>query len=362
MRRHSRGSERLKGLKVSGSFPSGTPRYYLRQNDAKDIPLPDAPKDSPKFLKAYALALEGKKSGSARIEHRTGTIGSAIRAFMASDHFLTRATGTRATWRRFLDAFAGVFAKAKLSDLETRHIRKYLSKFGPYPANNRLKVWRALCKCSVDAGLIGSDPARDVRNRAIPLTDGHIPWTQSDANEFRKHWPIGTPQRLAFELLCHTGAAIGDAVKLGPGNVQDGWLTYKRSKSKTFCTVPFTCQWPTWFPGSRDLEECISAAPRALTYLATARGLPRSSKAAGQWFATAARAAGIDEGKTAHGVRKFLAVTMTELGATDEQRMVVLGHDTTRQTLEYSKTADAKRIISGTKFDNSVANVVKNHK
>ena len=53
---------------------------------------------------------------------------------------------------------------------------------------------------------------------------------------------------------------------------------------------------------------------------------------------------------------------MTELGATDEQRMVVLGHDTTIQTLEYSKTANANRIISGTKFDISSENVVKNHK
>ena len=156
-----------------------------------------------------------------------------------------------------------MFAKAKLSDLETRHIRKYLSKFDPHPANNRLKVWRALCKWSVDAGLIDSDPARDVRNRVVPQTDGHTPWTQADANAFREHWTKGTPQRLAFELLCHTRAAIGDAVKLGPGNIRDGWLTYKRSKSKTFCTVPLTCQWPTWFPGSWDLEACIAVTPCA---------------------------------------------------------------------------------------------------
>lgn len=192
MRRHSRGSVRLKGLKVSGSFPSGNLRYYLRQKDAKDIPLPDASKDSAKFLKAYAFAFEGKKAGSPRIEHRTGTIGSAIRAFMASDHFLTRAPGTRSNWRRSLEEIEKVFAKAKMADLEPRHIRKYLSKFAPHPANNRLKVWRALCKWSVDSGLIDSDPARDVRKRAIPQSDGHIPWTKADAKAFRAHWPVGT--------------------------------------------------------------------------------------------------------------------------------------------------------------------------
>jgi len=33
--------------------------------------------------------------------------------------------------------------------------------------------------------------------------------------------------------------------------------------------------------------------------------------------------------------------------------MAILGHDTTAQTREYSRTADARRIISGTDYANS---------
>ena|GEM_PF-5954019 len=75
----------------------------------------------------------------------------------------------------------------------------------------------------------------------------------------------------------------------------------------------------------------------------------------GAWFGSAATAAGIDTGKTAHGVRKLLAVTMAERKAAPDQRIAILAHDTTAQTLHYS--ADARAIISGTGFPNSLQNL-----
>ena len=185
------------------------------------------------------------------------------------------------------------------------------------------------------------------------------PCVSEDVEKFRAHWPIGTAQRLALELMLHTGAAIGDAVRLGPGNIKDGWLSYRRSKSQTVCTCPMGAQAPAYFPGSPHLQDCIALAPNGLTYLCTPKGYPRSAKSATQWFSKAAGEAQIEAGKTAHGVRKYLAVTMAERGASAEQRMAILGHDTTSQTREYSKTADARRIISGTEFDNFSRPVVK---
>lgn len=103
----------------------------------------------------------------------------------------------------------------------------------------------------------------------------------------------------------------------------------------------------------------MQAAPRHLTYLSTKHGAARSPKAAGQWLAEATRAAGVD--KSAHGVRKLLAAYMAEHGAIVGQRMAILGHDTTAQAQDYAKSADARRIISGTHFDNSPQQVVKSH-
>ncbi|SEK39042.1 tyrosine-type recombinase/integrase [Pacificibacter marinus] len=145
---------------------------------------------------------------------------------------------------------------------------------------------------------------------------------------------------------------------MGPKNVKKGWLACKHAKTGTTSIVPlFIDNPPHYYPSNTYLQACIDASPRHLTYLSTAQGGSRSPKAAGQWFAQAARTAGIQ--KTAHGVRKLLASYMAEHGATDGQRMAILGHDTTSQAQDYAKSADARMIISGTKFDNSPQQVVK---
>jgi len=358
MRQPIRGGIRLKGLKASGRFKSGNTRYYYR---ATGTPLPDAPKDSPDFLAAYAAAAKGEPLKSPKATHKAGTIGAAVRGYLASDVFLSLANTTKAQRRRIVEQIEDKYGTGNLTDLQAKHIRLDLAPMKPNPATHRLKAWRGLCRWAVDAGLIDTDPARDVRKPAAPKTDGHTPWEESDIATFRAFWAIGTPQRLALELMAHTGAAIGDATRLGRNNIKGGWITYKRHKSKTVCAIPLTESAPHWFPASPFLHECIEPVPRALTFLATTTGRPRSEKSAAQWFSAAARKAGI-YGKTAHGVRKYLATAMAERGATPEQRMAILGHESSSQTREYSKTADAKRIIMGTDFDNSEAQVVKMEK
>ncbi|MDJ0821272.1 MAG: tyrosine-type recombinase/integrase [Paracoccaceae bacterium] len=129
-------------------------------------------------------------------------------------------------------------------------------------------------------------------------------------------------------------------------------VKYRRQKCKNQCTIPLRGDLPDWFPASPFLIDCIESAPKHLTWLSAKRGASRSAKAFGLWFANAARAAGIPTGKTAHGIRKMLAVQMQERGATAEQRMAILGHEASAQTRHYSKTADAKKTIMGTKNSN----------
>lgn len=344
---------RLKYLSQSGRWPSGNPRFYLRIPGQPRIAMPDAPTNSPAFLRAHADAMAGKAPQKAGT-WPAGSIGGAITSYLASDHYLTRAASTRAVWRRMLDDMAQRYGKGSIAALEPRHIRADLHRLPAHPANNRLKVWRALARFCVHAGIRETDFAQGLVKRDTPRSEGHQPWTAGDAKNFRARWPIGTPQRLAFELMIHTGASRADVVRLGAGNVtQDGWLQYRRAKSGSLSVVPWTCLTPAWFPASPHVHECVAQAPRALTWLCTAQGRPRSAKAFGAWFVSAARAAGIDEGKTAHGVRKLLAATMAERGATPDQRMAILGHDSTSQTLHYSASADARAIIAGTDFSNS---------
>ncbi len=352
MRRPIRGV-RLKHLNRSGTWPSGNPRFYYRPIGQKGIAMPDLPADDPKFLRAYAEAAERET----RAAGGKGSIDAVITAFLSGDHYKTRAPSTRSVWRRYLDDVRKRYGTALMVDLGSRHIRQDLARFGAHEANNRLKAWRALCKWAVNVGMLDSDPAKDVRKRAAPQTEGHTPWTREDVAAFRAKWPIGTAQRLAFEIMHHTGAAVIDAIKMGDHNVKDGWITYTRQKSKTIAASPFA-DGPDWFEPSDMLGRCLDARKtRHLVWLTTAGGRPRSAKSVSQWFSSACRDAGIS--KTAHGIRKHRAAVMRENGATPDQRMAVLGHDTATQERAYSKGADLRRIIARTETSNSISNFKK---
>lgn len=338
---------RLKYLNRVGEFRSGNPRYYFRRpGEKKGIAMPDLPQDHPDFLAKWSKLAKEKPQE----RQRTGSIGAGVEAFLASDKYLNLAKSTRATWRRALESIKEKYAAGPMRDLRSRHIRQDLAKLAPHPANARLKVWRGLCRWWVDAGLIEVDPARDVRRREVPKSDGFTPWTRKDFQTFRDHWPIGTSQRLAFEIMHWTCAAIVDAVRLGPGMVSDGWVVYQRQKSGSYATCPLTDEAPSWAEPDGMLLEAIEAIEdKHMTWLATQGGHSRSTKAAVGWFSRACNDAGLKH-LTSHGIRKGRSAIFKENGASPEKRMAWLGHETVAEAQNYSKSADLRRTIQGTKF------------
>ena len=341
---------RLRHLSQSGHFPSGNPRYYYtkpRKLGGQAIPMPDAPPDSMKFRKAYAEAEAAPVP--VRSNALPGSLADAIERFYASGSWQRRAESTRGVWRRYGSDIAALYGTAPLATVRTKNIKTDLSRLDPHPANNRLKSWQAVSKWCEDNGLVDVDPARPIRKRETPKSDGHTAWTRADFESFQRHWPIGTTQRLAFELLYRSCASIVDVVRLGPGMVSEGWLIYERQKSGSLAAVPWhRGTAPEWFEWTDDLEECLASADRHMTFLVTTRGHAKSEKSASQWFSRACTAAGLAN-LSAHGVRKGRAAMFRENGATTDQRMGVLGHETEGEATFYSKSADLKKVISGTK-------------
>jgi site-specific recombinase XerD len=341
----------LKGLSQSGVWPSGNPRLYLRRKGHKAIAMPDAAKDSAAFLAAYAagIATDPAKTASTG----PGTIGAAVTAYMRSEHYLGLAASTRGQWRLHLDTIRADYGAPKLADLRAQHIRAHLGKLNPHSANNRLKVWKALCRWAVQVGLIDTDPTRDVAKWKTIDKGGHTPWTRDDLDLFRARWPHDSEQRLAMELIYATAAAIGDACRLSIGMVdKDGWLTYARQKSRTIATSPIFAQAPDWFEQTDDLQRCLDLRPRRMLFLESRTGQARSPKAATHWFSAACRAAGLTDGKAAHGLRKLRAAMFRENGASADQRMAILGHESASEARRYSRSADNRKIISGTDISN----------
>ncbi|MEL6296781.1 MAG: hypothetical protein AAFR10_21225, partial [Pseudomonadota bacterium] len=55
---------------------------------------------------------------------------------------------------------------------------------------------------------------------------------------------------------------------------------------------------------------------------------------------------------SAHGIRKLRAAMFRENGASEDQRMAILGHESKQMASHYSKSADLRKVISGTNSSN----------
>ncbi|WP_265499834.1 hypothetical protein [Paracoccus beibuensis] len=71
-----------------------------------------------------------------------------------------------------------------------------LDKLDPNPANDRLKVWRAL----LTPAKIDPNPALTVKRRTVRVI-GFAAWDSDEIATFRARWPVVTSARAAFELL-----------------------------------------------------------------------------------------------------------------------------------------------------------------
>lgn len=352
MRRNLAGNAvKLKHVKII-TKPNGRRFTYLAVPGHKLVRLPDALKDSPEFLLAYAAALAASNADRAGRPVANGSIAAAIISYQRSAAFSGLAVTTRQQRRGHLSKIADTWGAARISDLRAAHIEADVAKLAPHPANNRRKAWRGLCAWARKAKLIAADPSAEVEKATTAKSDGFKPWTADEIAAFRRKWPAESAQRLAMELIYWTAARASDSVRLGPGMVtKDGWLTFRQRKTGGEVSIPFNRALPDFALGMQAdldlLKSAIIHAPRHMTWLVTMHGKPRSEKAFSSWFAEAAAAAGI-AGKSAHGLRKSRAMALAEAGGTAHQIAAWTGHESLSEVQRYSKAADRKRILSGT--------------
>lgn len=335
---------------------SGRLYTYFRRAGQPLIRLPDLPHDHPDFLSAYLAAR--KAAPEPRPKLKPGTIGALTEAAMRSEHFRSLSEVYRATLRRHFEAIRAEAGDAPSRGLRDRHVRKNVIEAAS--PTDRLKAWRFLATYGLEAGLLDLDPTLGVRAPKRRKTEGHPPWTADEIAAYRKRWPIGTVPRLAFELLFWTGARIGDAVRLGPGMIdREGVLKYRQNKTGDPAYVPWTCALPVFaarMAGDRaQLHDAIAASEGGhMTFLATAHGRTRSSKALGTLIRESAREAEVE--KSAHGLRKARAVALSDSGATTHQIASWTGHVTLKEIEHYTRQTARRRAVMGLEQEQNGAN------
>lgn len=265
-----------------------------------------------------------------------GSFNAVVVAYYASSDFKRLGPVTQTTYRNILDRFRTTAGNLPVAKMEAKHVRAWLDNRADRPAaaNTLLKVLRAVMRFALDRGMMKKDPTfgvRPVKNH----TDGHHTWTEAEIAKYEAHWPLGTRERLAFDLLLYTAQRSGDVRQMGRQHVHDGHVTVRQEKTGQ----------PLEIPMHPRLVASIAAFNSGhLTYIVTKDGDPYSARGFGNWFNDSAQDAGLEKGRTAHGLRKAAARRMAEAGCTPHQIAAVTGHKTLKEVERYTRAAGQKAL------------------
>ena len=308
--------------------------FYFRRDDGPRVRLPDP--DDAGFATAYAAALAGAAPAPAPARPGAGSLAWLIDQYRRSSKWADLKPATRRAreniFRHVVEDHGAVPATAitRAGMVKSRDRRAET----PAAARNFLDAMRGLFRWALDAGLVEVDPTAGVTNPKRRTGPGFAPWTDEDIAAYRAHWPLGTRQRVWFEVLLGTGLRRGDAVAIGRQHVRDGVATIRTEKTGEDVHLPVV----------PELAAAIAAGPTGdLAWICGERGRPLTKETFGNQFKAACVAAGVTD-KSAHGVRKADAARHAEAGATVAELEGRFGWKGGNMASHYTRSASRKRL------------------
>ncbi|MCK1641219.1 tyrosine-type recombinase/integrase [Bradyrhizobium sp. 157] len=171
-----------------------------------------------------------------------------------------------------------------------------------------------------------------------PKSRGFLEWTYDEILRYEERWPIGTRQRVAFDVYMYTGLRRGDAARVGKQHVSNNVISLATEKSR-FQTV-------VNLPLLDVLKRTLDAGPTGkLSFIVTSRGKPYKKESLGNEFKEWCKEAGVPD-KSAHGLRKAAATRAAENGATAHELMAIFGWLSIKEAEVYTQAADRKRLAA----------------
>jgi hypothetical protein len=186
--------------------------WYFRKRGEKAIRL-DGEYGSKPFYDAYLAAANGTP-----LERVTGperlSIAWCIEKFMQSPQWENYASETR---KQMSYQFARVkenAGKANIRDVTRQHIleARQARLKTPSDANKYVRAMTMLFKFAVEMKWVRTSPVTEFKKARTSKTgEGFYTAQIHDFEAFEATWPLGTMQRLAYEIYVCTGVRRGDA-------------------------------------------------------------------------------------------------------------------------------------------------------
>jgi enterobacteria phage integrase len=199
----------------------------------------------------------------------------------------------------------------------------------PGAALDTLKKLRILIRHAINIGWIKHDPSLGIKRPKIQRIRS---WTESEIEQFRSKWPLGSKQRLAFEMFLNTGQRRSDVVRMAWSHMtEDSKIAVVQQKTGRRLLIPL----------HRDLVTALAKAKHEhVTVITTAYGKAFTVDGFSQWMREAITDAGLPLDCQPHGLRKATGRRLAEAGATAKMIMSVLGHTTLAEAERYTEEAD----------------------
>lgn len=288
------------------------------------------PVGSPEFTQEYREWERGGKIEVGAAKIRPGSFDDLIARFYKSKQWNEITEGTQYTYRGELERFRAKFGDRLVSGMTARHVANLMGQMADTPsaANNLKKRLGQLFDFAAQLGWRKDNPARLVASIRIK-GGGYQTWQEEQIAQFENHWPIGTTQRLAFDLALYTAQRRSDVRVMGPQHVKNGEIRVVQHKTGTILEIPL----------HPALKASIAATKtNNLAFLISERGKPFTEKGFGMWFMRQCRAAGLN-GYSMHGLRKAFSRRMAEAGLSNQLIKSITGHRSDSEVARYTRDA-----------------------
>jgi integrase len=315
----------------------GKARHYFRQPGRKPVALPGLP-GSDEFMAAYGQALAGPLSVEiAARRTRAGSVNAIIVGYLATAAFHNLAPVSQQSYRRIFNRMRRDFGEMNIATMQRKHVTEVLDVMADTPSSARdfLACLRVLVRYAINIGVRENDPTAGVRVK-LPKSEGYHTWTDDEIATFEAAYPVGTKERLAFELLLNLAARCADVVRVGRGHAHNGVLHLPpQQKTGTPLVIPITA----------TLAAAINAAAPSehVVFLLNNLGRAFKAKGFGQWFSAQCKRIGLKE-CSAHGLRKAACRRLAEAGCSTNEIAAVSGHKSLNEVARYTRAADQARM------------------
>ena len=161
-------------------------------------------------MAAYQALLGEQPKPSTKI---AGSLGLLITEYYGSRDFRSLKASSQKIYRYVLEPIAKAHGhrNAMITHKQAARLVGDIGDRKPGMANLTKSVLQKLFKYAVRADWRGDNPIIGIDRFK---TGTHHTWTEGELQTFEKHWPIGTRQRLAYELLLETAQRVGDVARM----------------------------------------------------------------------------------------------------------------------------------------------------